>query len=112
VLAILLAAVVLALALWGVGEPSVHSSSAQAAVHEVCAKVSTETTLQGGAAGQACPLGESTLTEAASSDAADSEPLQNDRQLTPGRARSMPLLSLADRHLGPLLPGPFRPPAA
>ena len=112
VLTTLLAAVVFALALWGVGEPPVHSTSAQTAVHEVCAKLSTETTLQGGATRQACPVGESTLTEVASSDAVDSEPLQHDRQSIPDHARWMPRLTLASYHPGPLLPGPFRPPAA
>ena len=111
-LAALLAAVVLALGLWGLGEPSVALSSTQAAVHEVCAKVSTETDLQGGVARQVCPVGEATLTEAALSDAVDSEPLQYERQWMSGHTRWMPQFCVANRHAGPLLPGPFRPPAA
>jgi hypothetical protein len=111
VLAALLA-VVLALGLWGLGEPSMPSGGAQAAVHEVCAKVSTSAGVLGGVARKACPVGEVTLAEAALDDAVDAEPLQHDRPLMSGRARWKPHFSVATRHFGPLLPGPFRPPAA
>jgi Tfp pilus assembly protein PilX len=115
-LAALLAAVVIALGLWGLGEPSGPLSHAQAAVHEGCAKVSTKVStdadLQSGVATQVCPAGEATLTEAELRDAVDSEPLQHDRQRMSGRTLWMPHCSAANRHCGPLLPGPFRPPAA
>ena len=111
-LAAFFAAIVLALGLWGLGEPSMPPSSAQAAVHEVCAKVGTATDGQASVARKVCPVGETTLTEAALEDAVDSEPLQHDRPLMAGHARWMPLFSVALRHVGPLLPGPFRPPAA
>jgi hypothetical protein len=81
-------------------------------VHEACAKGSTATDGQGGVARKVCPVGETTLTEAALEDAVDSEPLQHDRPLMAGYTRWMPRFSEALRHVGPLLPGPFRPPAA
>jgi hypothetical protein len=112
VLAAFFAAVVLALGLWGLGEPSMPASSAQAAVHEVCAKVSAATGSQGGVARKACPVSETTLTEAALEDAVDAEPLQHKRPLMSGHARWTPPFSVANPHFGPLLPGPFRPPAA
>jgi hypothetical protein len=110
VLAALLA-VVLALGLWGLGEPSMPSSSAKSA-HEVCVKVSAATGVLAGIAHKACPVGQATLAEAALDDAVDAEPLQHDRRLMPGHARWTPHFAVATRHFGPLLPGPFRPPAA
>ena len=110
-LAALLAAVVLALGLWGLGEPSMPPSSAKAA-HEVCVKVSAATGVLVGIAYKACPVGQATLAEAALDDAVDAEPLQHDRRLMPGHARWAPHFSVASHHFGPHLPGPFRPPAA
>jgi hypothetical protein len=112
VFAALLAAIVLALGLWGLGEPSMPPSGVQAAGQEVCVNVSTSAGLLGGGAHKACPVGQATLAEAALNEAVDSEPLQHDRPLMPGRARWTPHFSVANHHFGPLLPGPFRPPAA
>ena len=82
----MLAALVTALALWGLGQPSALSSNAQAAVHGVCVKgVSAATAGQGSVSRQVCPVGGATFAEAAFDDAVDSEPLQHDRQLMPGR---------------------------
>jgi len=111
VLAALLA-VVLALGLWGLGEPSMPPSGAQVAAQEACAKVSSSAGVLAGVARKACPVGEVTLAEAALDEAVDSEPLQHDRPLVPGRTRWTPHFSVASHHFGPLLPGPFRPPAA
>jgi hypothetical protein len=111
VLPVLLAAVLFAMGLWGMGDTDIPDGSVQISASEVRAQADSHGDARGDQPGRVIQMGDTSVIYADFADACESEPVH--LSLRPMRCQAIAarLFSAVKARESPLLPGPFRPPA-
>jgi hypothetical protein len=112
VLPVLLAAVLFAMGLWGLGDTDFPAGSVQISAAEVRAQADSHGDARGEQPGRVSQMSDTALIDADYVDACESEPVH--LSLRPIRCQAITALifSAVKARESPMLPGPFRPPAA